>query len=178
LIRKIRLTHARITAVLSILHELIHKIGMELNGKRNVETDPITLWNMLMDVEILPKIVPGISKLEKTGENTYKSTLEVKFGPVSGEFSGDMEMVDISHQKSFILKAQQHNKIGTVNSVMKIELIPISDNETEVDFGGEVTISGLMSTMGQKVLGAVTDMLTKQFFANLDREIAKLQRDK
>ena len=148
---------------------------MELKGKRTIETDPVTLWNMLMDVEILPKIVPGISKLEKTGENTYRSVLEVKFGPVSGEFTGEMQMEDIRHQRSFTLKAQQHNKIGTVNSIMKIELIPISGNKTEVAFGGEVTISGLMTMMGQKVLGAVTDMLTKQFFANLDHELAKKQ---
>ena len=151
---------------------------MELKGNRNVGTDTVTLWNMLMDVEILPKIVPGISKLEKTGENTYKSTLEVKFGPVSGEFTGDMQMEDIRHQKTFTLKAQQHNKIGTVNSAMKIDLIPISDNETEVAFGGEITISGLMSMMGQKVLGGVTDMLTKQFFTNLDHEIAKQKAGK
>ena len=85
---------------------------MELKGKRTIETDPATLWNMLMDVEILPKIVPGISKLEKVGENTYKSTLEVKFGPVSGEFTGDMQMEDISLQRSFTLKAQQHNKLA------------------------------------------------------------------
>ena len=151
---------------------------MELKGKRTIETDPVTLWNMLMDVEILPKIVPGISKLEKIGESTYKSVLEVKFGPVSGEFTGDMQMEDISHQRSFTLKAQQHNKIGTVNSTMKIELMPITGNETEVVFSGEVTISGMMSMMGEKVLGGVTDMLTKQFFANLDREIAKQQADK
>lgn len=151
---------------------------MELKGKRIVKTDPATLWKMLMDVEILPKIVPGISKLEKTGENTYKSVLEVKFGPVGGEFTGDMQMEDISYQKSFILKAQQHNKIGTVNSTMKIELMPIDGNETEVAFGGEVTISGLMSMMGQQLLGGVADMLTKQFFANLDHEIAKQQAAK
>jgi carbon monoxide dehydrogenase subunit G len=151
---------------------------MELKGRHNVETDPVTLWNLLMDIEILPKIVPGISKLEKTVENTYKSVLEVKFGPVSGEFTGDMQMEDINHQRSFTLKAQQHNKVGTVNSVMKIELKPISNNETEVTFGGEVTISGLMSMMGQKVLGGVTDMLTKQFFTNLDHEIAKQKAGK
>lgn len=142
---------------------------------RTIETDPITLWNMLMDIQILPKIIPGISKLENTGENTYRSVLEVKFGPVSGEFTGDMQMEDIRHQRSFTLKAQQHNKIGTVNSIMKIELIPISGSKTEVAFGGEVTISGLMTMMGQKVLGGVTDMLTKQFFANLDHELAKKQ---
>ena len=32
--------------------------------------------------------------------------------------------------------------------------------ETEVAFSGEVTISGLMKMMGEKVLGGVTDMLT------------------
>ena len=151
---------------------------MELKGIRNVQTDPSTLWNMLMDVEILPKIVPGISKLEKIGENTYKSTLEVKFGPVSGEFSGDMQMEDISPQRSFTLKAQQHHKIGTVNSIMKIELMPVSENKTEVTFGGEVTISGLMKMMGERVLSGVTDMLTKQFFANLDHELAKQKAGK
>ena len=151
---------------------------MELKGNRNVGTDTVTLWNILMDIEILPKIVPGISKLERTGENTYKSTLEVKFGPVSGEFTGDMQMEDIQPQKTFTLKAQQHNKIGTVNSVMKIELMPMSDKETEVAFSGEVTISGLMKMMGEKILGGVTDMLTKQFFTNLDNEIAKQQAGK
>ena len=148
---------------------------MELKGNRNVGTDTVTLWNILMDIEILPKIVPGISKLEKTGENTYKSTLEVKFGPVSGEFTGEMQMEDIHPQKTFTLKAQQHNKIGTVNSIMKIELMPIPGNKTEVTFSGEVTISGLMKMMGEKILGGVTDMLTKQFFTNLDNEIAKQQ---
>lgn len=151
---------------------------MELKGKRNVEADPATLWKMLMDIELLPKIVPGISKLEKTGGNTYKSTLEVKFGPVSGEFTGDMQMEDIREEKAFTLKAQQHNKIGTVNSIMMIELTPLNGNETEVDFSGEVTIKGMMSMMGEKVLGGITDMLTKQFFANLEHEIAKQKAGK
>jgi carbon monoxide dehydrogenase subunit G len=61
---------------------------------------------------------------------------------------------------------------------MKIELMPISANKTEVAFGGEVTISGLMKMMGEKVLGSVTDMLTKQFFTNLDHELAKQQAGK
>jgi carbon monoxide dehydrogenase subunit G len=84
-------------------------------------------------------------------------------------------MEDINHQRSFTLNAQQHNKIGTVNSVMKIELMPMPGNKTEVAFTGEVTISGLMKMMGEKILGGVTDMLTKQFFTNLDNEIAKQQ---
>jgi len=148
---------------------------MELKGKHTVNATPTTLWKMLMDTETLSKIVPGVSKLEKTGENTYKSTLEINMGPVGASFNGDAQMEDIVEEKKFTLKMQQSNKMGNANSTMKVELIPINQSETEVTFDGEVKITGFLAAMGQKVLGNVTNMLTKQFFANLDHELAKKQ---
>ena len=148
---------------------------MELNGKHTVNTTPGVLWKMLMDTETLSKIVPGVTKLEKTGENSYISTLEINAGPISTSFNGNAQMEDIIEQKRFALKMQQSNKMGNVNSVMNVELIPINNTETEVIFDGEVKISGMLAMMGQKVLGNVTNMLTKQFFANLNNELAKQQ---
>jgi carbon monoxide dehydrogenase subunit G len=58
---------------------------------------------------------------------------------------------------------------------MKVELVPINDAETEVVFDGEVKITGFLAAIGQKVLANVANMLTKQFFANLDHELAKQQ---
>ena len=58
---------------------------------------------------------------------------------------------------------------------MKIELKPVTVTETEVTFDGGVKITGLLSSMGEKVLAGVANMLTKQFFANLDHELAKQQ---
>lgn len=148
---------------------------MELNGKHTVNATPATLWKMLMDTDTLSKIVPGVSKLEKTGANSYKSTLEINMGPVGATFNGDAQMEDIVEQKKFALKMQQSNKMGNVNSIMKVELAPINQSETEVVFDGEVKITGFLAAMGHKVLGNVTNMLTKQFFANLDHELAKQQ---
>jgi carbon monoxide dehydrogenase subunit G len=148
---------------------------MELKGKHTVNATPATLWNMLMDTETLSKIVPGVSKLEKTGENSYKSTLEINMGPVGTSFNGDAQMEDIVEQKKFTLKMQQSNKMGNANSIMNVELVPINEAETEVVFDGEVKITGFLAAMGQKVLASVANMLTKQFFANLDHELAKQQ---
>ena len=128
-----------------------------------------------MDTDSLSKIIPGISRLEKTGANSYKSILEIKAGPVSTSFTGDAQMEDITEQKKFTLKMQQSNKMGNANSTMNIELIPVNEAETEVVFGGEIRITGLLASMGQKILSGVANMLTKQFFANLDHELAKQQ---
>lgn len=148
---------------------------MELKGKHAVMATPEVLWKMLMDTDTLSRIVPGVSKLEKTGENSYASTLEINMGPVGTSFTGHAQMEDIAEQKKFTLKMQQSNKMGNANSIMKVELVPMNTTETEVVFDGEVKITGVLAMMGQKVLGNVANMLTKQFFANLDHELAKQQ---
>ena len=84
-------------------------------------------------------------------------------------------MEDILEQKKFTLKMQQSNKMGNANSIMKIELKPVNVTETEVSFEGGVKITGLLGSMGEKVLAAVANMMTKQFFANLEHELAKQQ---
>ena len=144
---------------------------MELKGRQTVNATPSTLWKMLMDTDTLSKIVPGISALEKTGDNTYKSILELKIGPVGGSFTGNLQMENIEEQKGFTLNVQQNSSIGNANATMKIELIPLNVNETEVAFDGDVKVTGLLASMGQRILGSAANMLTKQFFANLEREL-------
>ena len=148
---------------------------MELKGRHTVDATPSTLWTMLMDTETLSKIIPGISKLEKTSENSYKSTLELKMGPFSAAFTGDAQMEDMIDQKGFTLKMQQSSSVGNASSVMKIGLAPINGTQTDVVFDGEVKITGLLGSMGKGVLNTAANMLTKQFFANLDHELARKQ---
>ena len=148
---------------------------MVLEGSHTVSATPNTLWKMLMDTDTLSKIIPGISTLVRTGDYSYKSILEIKAGPISTSFTGDAQMEDIVEQKKFTLKMQQSNKMGKANSIMNVELLPVSATETEVVFDGEIKITGLLASMGQKILGGVANMLTKQFFANLDHELAKQQ---
>ena len=146
---------------------------MQLSGKNLVNASPSRVWDILMNTDTLARIVPGISKLEKTGENTYKTLLEIKMGPVNSSFTGDLQMEDIVAQKSYTLKVQQNSKIGNANAVIKISLASADENKTEVGFEGDVKLSGMLAALGQRLVGGVSDTLTKQFFSNLEREVAK-----
>ena len=127
-----------------------------------------------MDTDTLARIVPGISRLEKTGDNSFKSFLEIKLGPVNSTFTGDLQLEDISsEQKGFTLKALQKSKIGNANAAIKISLLPVTDNQTEVAFDGDAKLSGMLAGMGQRLIGGVSNTLTKQFFSNLEKELEK-----
>jgi len=136
-----------------------------------VNAVPSKVWEMLMDTETLAKLVPGISRLEKTGDNTFKSIIEIKLGPVNGSFTGNIELQDLEEEKGFTLKVLQNSKIGNANAAIKIGLSPVNDKQTEVAFDGDVKLSGLIAGMGQRVMGGVSNTLAKQFFANLEKEL-------
>ena len=126
---------------------------------------------MLMDTDTLARIVPGISRLEKTGDNKYKSTIEIKMGPVNSSFTGDLQMENIKEPEGFTLKVQQNSKIGNANAAIKISLLPVNENNTEVSFDGDVKLSGMLAAMGQRLIGGVSNTLTKQFFSNMEKEL-------
>ena len=111
---------------------------MQLTGKHVILASPMKIWSMLMDTDILSRIVPGVTRLEKTGDHSYKSILEIKMGPVSGSFTGDLQMEDVSEQKGFVLKVKQHSKIGNADSSIQINLSPVGEDQTEISFDGNL----------------------------------------
>ena len=144
---------------------------MQLSGKHTVNATPVQVWQMLMDTDTLARIVPGISKLEKISDNTFIATVSIKLGPVNGSFTGNLQFEDVQELKEFTLKIQQNSKIGNANAAIKISLAPVAETQTEVAFDGDVKLSGLLATMGQRVIGGVSGTLTKQFFTNLENEL-------
>lgn len=125
-----------------------------------------------MDPDSLARVVPGISSLEKLSDTSFKSTLTIKMGPVSGSFSGHVFLEDVIEERSFTLKAKQESKIGNANVAVALLLTPTEETKTMIDFDGDAQLSGLMASMGQRIIGSVSGTLTKQFFTNLEKELA------
>ena len=144
---------------------------MQLKGSHIVNAKVTDLFTMLMDTDTLARIVPGISRLEKTGDNTFKSFIDIKMGLISGSFTGNLQMENIAAGESFTLKTQQSSGIGKANATIKIDLARVDDNQTEISFDGDVKLAGLLAGMGQRVLGSVANTLSKQFFSNLEKEL-------
>src|SRR5687768_9315073 len=109
---------------------------MQLTGKHVVNAFPSKVWEILMDTDTLARIVPGITSLEKTGDNKFKSILEINLGPVNISFTGDLQLQELEEQKGFTLKVQQNSKIGNANAAIQITLLPGNDTQTEVAFTG------------------------------------------
>lgn len=146
---------------------------MHLKGTYTLPASAKTIWNKLMDADILADITPGISKLEKVKEDTFIAISEIKMGPVDGSFKGDLEISDKNEPSNFILNIKQNSKIGNVSASIGISIKEVSDQTSEVSFDGKAKLSGLLARMGQRVLSGVANTLSKQFFKALEKELAQ-----
>lgn len=124
-----------------------------------------------MDPDTLAKITPGISKLEKTGEDTFNAMAQVKIGPVSGSFKGEVEMKEKNEPQGFILVIKQKSKIGNATADVHITIDQVNDTNCEVAFDGKAKLSGLLARTGQRVISGVANALSKQFFQALEKEL-------
>jgi uncharacterized protein len=148
-------------------------ISMQLSGKQVLPATPAKVWTLLLDPATLARLVPGMTRLEPTGDNSFKSVFDIKLGPVSSSFTGDLQLEDKVEPQRFTLKMQQAGKVGNAHAVVKIGLLPVDEAGTELSFAGDVRLSGLLASMGQRVIGGVANTLTKQFFQNLEKELQK-----
>jgi uncharacterized protein len=144
---------------------------MLLSGSHTLNASPTLIWGKLMDTDILARIVPGISRLEKITENEYEAISEIKLGPVSGKFSGGLSLTNIQEPQTFTLNVTQNSKIGNADAEIKINLTDLGNNQTELSFEGDAKLSGLLARTGQRVLSGVANSLTKQFFENFEEEL-------
>jgi len=144
---------------------------MHLTGNHVFAAPPEKVWALLMDTPTLAKLVPGITSLEQVEENTYKALLGVKLGPVNANFLGHLQLEDLKPPHSFTMKVQQNSKVGNAAATIGIGLQSVDGKQTEVSFEGDVRLSGMLATMGQRLIGSVAQTLSKQFFQNLEKEL-------
>ncbi|WP_026308404.1 CoxG family protein [Spirosoma spitsbergense] len=145
---------------------------MQLSGTHVLNAPVGKVWTMLMDPVTLARIVPAVSSLELIDDNQYKALAEIKMGPVSGSFSGNLSLLNIREKEGYSLHVKQASKIGNADALINIALKSLDDDQTELTFDGDARLSGLLARTGQRVISGVANTLTKQFFANFDEALS------
>lgn len=148
---------------------------MTLTGLHTVNASAQTIWNMMMDPDTLARITPGITTLERIDEDNFKAIAEVKVGPVGGSFWGNLKIANLDEPHSFTLIVQQNSKIGNAAAEVVIKLDEKIPGQTDVSFDGDVKLSGMLASMGQRVLTPVANMLSGQFFSALQKEVEQVK---
>lgn len=145
---------------------------MKVEGTYTLPASRQRVWELLNDPNVLQRATPGIKQLTPTGTDTYKAAIEVGVGPVKGTYDGQVSITDKSAPERMTLRVEGGGKPGTIKATGELRLEE-QDGKTIVAYSGDAQITGLVASVGHRLIGGVTKQMVAEFFKGLEREIDK-----
>lgn len=147
-----------------------------LEGTYSFDAPQDVVWEAVQDPHVLSQVLPGCERLEQVGENEYEGEINIRIGPVQGNFAGTVRLSDIQPPNSYTLELEGQGRPGYVKGAGSLRLESSGDGKTELVYAGEAQLSGRIASVGQRLMDSSARSITRQGLESLDKQIqARLQ---
>ena len=143
---------------------------MKIEGSYPFAAPRDILWPMLLDPNVLAKVMPGCEELETVGENQYKGILKIKVGPVQGKFQGDVQLNDITSPESYAITVNGKGAPGFVKGSGSLRLEADGD-QTILHYSGDAQVGGRLASVGQRLLDTSANAIIRQSLEGLGQQV-------
>lgn len=146
---------------------------MKVQGTHPFATPRDILWPMLLDPNVLSKVMPGCEKLEQVAENQYEGVIKIQVGPVQGKFNGVITLTEINAPEGYTMNVNGRGPAGFVNGTGKLKLI--ADNQTTtLEYEGDAEVGGKIASVGQRLLDTSARAVIRQSLQGLENHVITL----
>lgn len=145
---------------------------MKLDGDFVFDAGIEDVWDALFDPAVLAAVLPGCEKLERVGEQ-YVGDIKVKVGPITGKFTGKVDLLDQVRPTSYTMKIDGRGTQGFVTATAGITLAAAGDGKTKIAYTSDAQIGGKIATVGQRLVEASAKAIVKQSLEGLNENIQR-----
>ncbi len=131
------------------------------------------LWEFVTNIPEVAICIPWIKDIKKIDAQTYKSTINIRVGPISLSMDGNLFIEEIDKEEcrgSFRAEISDRRAAGTVHMRMYISLDAKSENQTNLIIDTDATIAGKLGEFGQSILRRKADSLMDIFAKNIAKK--------
>ena len=147
---------------------------MKVFGSFAFNADQETVWNLLMDPQAIAKAMPGVNELVPIeGEvDAWHADAKINLGVVNGKYSGVIRMSEQSPSHQYRLTVSGEGQQSIINGTALITLsYDDEQQQTLLAWDAEASISGKLAGVGQRIFKAAANMMSKQFFQALAKQL-------
>lgn len=140
---------------------------MKLEHAFDVPASPDQTLALLLDVERVVPCMPGAKLKEVVGDDTWKTEMGVKLGPVSMQFLVDVKLLDrddAAHSVTLGMSGRDTRGKGGAEGTVVSTMKPLDGGGTRVEMNTDLRFSGQVAQLGRPgVVQDVSNKLVSQF---------------
>jgi hypothetical protein len=144
--------------------------AVKIEGTYTFEAPQDVVWQAVLDPEVLSRSLPGIQELTSTGEDEYKARMKVRVGPVQGQFSGTVRLVDLDPPRGYHIVVDASGAQGFVKGEGDLVLTEVN-GKTELNYLGDAQVGGRIASVGQRLMDSSAQALIRQGLEAFDLQI-------
>lgn len=141
---------------------------MKIAGDYVFAASRAIVWEALQDPTVLAAVLPGAERLDLIAPNEYEGQLKIKVGPVQGDFTGKVKLVDLEPPVSYKMAIDGRGAQGFVNATASIMLAEEVPSATRMTYDSEAQVGGRIASVGQRLVESSARAIVKQSLDGLD----------
>jgi uncharacterized protein len=127
------------------------------------------VWALLKDIPTVARCIPNAEITEVVDERTYRAKVSLRVGPVSVSYRATIVVNgfdDATHTASFTIKGNELRGRGGINATV-VSKATCTNGKTHVALHTDAQISGIVATVGGRLIEGVAQKTIAQFAVNL-----------
>ena len=139
---------------------------MKLEGEFTFDAPIATVWAILNDPAVLKQHMPGCESLEPVGPDEYEAVLKIGVAAIKGTYKARLRITDKQAPSAYRLHVDGSGKPGFVKGEGAVTL-EAQGERTVLRYSGDLQVGGLIARVGQRLLGGISERMTRDFFQGL-----------
>ena len=145
---------------------------MNIVGSNIVPFSVETVWDAILDPQVLVATIPGCERLVATGDNRYDMTVTAGVAAIKGTYLGSCTLSGLEKNHSLVMKLTGAGAPGTIDATVKVFFAEAEPGVTRIDYDADAVVGGMVGGVGQRMLTSVSKRMAGEFFGNVATAIA------
>lgn len=138
---------------------------MHFEGSEQIKASKEAIFGFLLDPNKVAGCAPGFISMDILAPDHFKPTLGVGVGAVKAKFTLDVQLQNIREPDHGEVKAHGVAAGSAVDLVAIVDLVPVTEAETTMNWVSDVTVSGTIASVGARLLEGTAHKQIAKFFS-------------
>ena len=150
---------------------------MKLSDTREIKADPKTVWDAILNPEVLKECIPGCESLTGSVAEGYEAVVKQKVGPVSATFTGLVQLSDIVEGKSLKISGEGKGGVaGFAKGGANVSFEPM-EGGTRLTYDAEANVGGKIAQLGSRIIDSFAKKLADEFFTRFQAAVEEPEEE-